>query len=248
MTIANTWLVLGASSAAARAFAREAARHGDNLLLAGRDAEDLERSAADARGRYGHKAEVLAFDATAFDHHAAVAAEARRRTDGRLNVFLAFGVMPEQGAMDADFQLARWTIDTNYTGAVSILSHLAPILEAQGGGRVVVLGSVAGDRGRLRNYLYGSTKAALHTYLQGLRARLGRAGVRVVTIKPGVLDTAMTWGLAKLPLMASPEVFARAAYRAAGYGPEVVYIPRAWQLIMTIIRAVPEAIFKKTNI
>lgn len=248
-TLGDAWLILGASSSVARAFARQVGRGGADLVLAGRDLEDMERTAADLRVRTGRTVEVMAFDATDTGAHAAFADAVAARCGGRLDVFLAFGLMPAQEDMDRDPALVRAIIDTNVTGTFSILAQLARVLEARRRGTLMVLGSVAGDRGRRRNYVYGATKAALHTYLQGLRARLFHAGVRVVTVKPGVLDTAMTWGLPKLPLMATPEAFARAAAKqAAASRREVVYIPAVWGLVMLILRAVPERLFKRTNI
>ncbi len=243
----ETWLILGGSSSVARAFAFEVAQEGADVILAGRDTEDLERTAADLKVRTGREATALAFDATAYDTHAAVVETCRARAE-RLNVFLAFGVMPSQEETNRDFALAKAMIETNYLGAVSILDRLAPVMEAQGRGHVVVLGSVAGDRGRLRNYLYGSTKAALHTYLEGLRARLYRSGVQVLTVKPGVLDTAMTWGLPRLPFPATPEAFARATLAHVKRGREIAYVPGIWRLIMLVIGLIPERFFKTTDI
>ncbi|UCH74302.1 MAG: SDR family oxidoreductase [Rhodospirillales bacterium] len=243
----QVWLVLGASSSVARAFARVAAEDGADLILAGRDLEDLKCTAADVVARTGRAAEVLDFDAEDLASHEGFAAEAVRRA-GFLNVFLTFGAMPEQEEIDADFALAERAIAVNYSGAVSVLHRLAPYLEAQGAGHVVVLSSVAGDRGRLKNYVYGSAKAGLNTYLQGLRARLFRKGVSVTTIKPGFMDTDMTWGLDGMFLVASPDEVARACLKAAKKRRHVVYVPFFWWGIMTIIRHIPEFIFKKMNI
>ena len=244
---AGTWLILGGSSSVARAFAFEVAQNGAAVMLAGRDTEDLERTAADLKVRTGAEASALAFDATDYDTHGDFAESCSGKAE-QLNVFLAFGTMPSQAETDGDFGLAKAMVETNYLGAVSILDRLAPVMEAQGQGHVVVLGSVAGDRGRLRNYLYGSTKAALHTYLEGLRARLFRSGVRVLTVKPGVLDTAMTWGLPRLPFPATPEAFARATLDHVKRGREIAYVPGIWRLIMLIIRHIPERLFKRTDI
>jgi len=112
----------------------------------------------------------------------------------------------------------------------------------------VALGSVAGDRGRLKNYVYGAAKAGLHTYLQGLRARGVRSGVQVVTVKPGFVDTAMTWGLPGMFLVASPDAIAAACLSAVAKKRDVIYAPFFWWGIMTIIRHIPERIFKKLNI
>jgi short-subunit dehydrogenase len=244
MTLERAWLVLGGSSAIARAFARVAAEAGSDLLLAGRDIEDLERTACDLRVRYGRQAEVVAFDATNFESHEAFVDTVRARAR-RLDVMLAFGLMPTQAAIDADPALGIQTIATTYTGAVSVLLRLAPLLEAQGDGCVVVVGSVAGDRGRVKNYVYGSAKAGLHAFTQGLRARLFRAGVCVTTVKPGFVDTAMTFGMRAGLLMASPEACARACLRHAARGREVVYYPPTWRLIMLIIKLIPEPIMKR---
>ncbi len=243
------WLVLGASSAIARAFARHAVRAGDSVVLAGRDAEDLAASAADLAIRGPGAAHALAFDARDHASHAAIAAHASELAgDQPLSVFLAFGAMPSQAEIDADFRVAWTTLDTNFVGAVSILQALAPLFEQRKTGRVVVLSSVAGDRGRLKNYVYGAAKAGLTTYLQGLRARLFRAGVPVTTVKPGFVDTVMTWGSPGMFLVASPDSVASTCYAAAKKGREEIYVPFFWWGIMTIIRHIPERIFKKLSI
>jgi decaprenylphospho-beta-D-erythro-pentofuranosid-2-ulose 2-reductase len=246
MTLERAWLVLGGSSAIARAFARVAAEEGSDVLLAGRDLEDLERTARDLRVRYGRAAEAIAFDATDVASHAAFVETVRSRAD-RLDVMLAFGLMPTQPSIDVDPRLGLEAIAATYTGAASVLLHLTPALERQGEGRVIVVGSVAGDRGRLKNYVYGSAKAGLHAFAQGLRARLFRAGVQVTTVKPGFIDTAMTFGMKTGPLMASPEACARACLRQARRGREVAYYPPVWRLIMLIIKHIPEPLMKRMS-
>jgi NAD(P)-dependent dehydrogenase (short-subunit alcohol dehydrogenase family) len=248
----QTWLVLGASSSIARAFALEAAAGGANVVLAGRDFDDLNRSAADIRIRHNVGVAAVAFDAVAVESHDGFVEQVFRCAaafgGGSLNVFLVFGLMPDQSAIDRDPDLAQPTIQATYAGAVSVLHRLAPRLEAQGEGRVVVLGSVAGDRGRIKNYVYGSAKAGLHAYLQGLRNRLFRSGVTVTTVKPGFVDTTMTWGMPGLFLVATPQACARACLRYAAKGAEVRYFPWFWWIIMTIIRSIPEPLFKRLSI
>lgn len=244
----DCWLILGASSSIARAFARAVAERGDRVLLAGRDQDDLARTAADLGIRYGVECEILEFDALAFDRHADFAALVEARAFGSLNVFLAFGTMVDQSQIDRSPSLARLVLDTNLGGAISILSHLAPVMEAQGKGRIVVIGSVAGDRGRRGNHVYGAAKAGLHAYCQGLRARLFRSGVTLTTIKPGFVDTSMTWGLPGLFLVASPAACARACLRHADRGAGVRYVPAFWWGIMTTIRLIPEPLFKRLSI
>lgn len=246
-TFLRTWLILGPSSAAARAFAHRAAASGARIILAGRDTEDLRAQASDLALRHGVPTLVQPFDALDLASHPEFAIHCAAQSDGQLNIFAAIGVMPEQEAVDRDRDLLRQTIDTNFTGLVSVLAAFTPALESQRGGTVMVMGSVAGDRGRPRNYLYGATKAALHTWLQGHAARLSRSGVRVVCIKAGVIDTAMTWALPKLPFMAGPETFAKSAWALAERGPQAAYVPRIWQLVMLVIRGVPVPIFNKMN-
>jgi short-subunit dehydrogenase len=139
-------------------------------------------------------------------------------------------------------------VEANFTGATTVLAALAPVLEAQRQGVVVALGSVAGDRGRPRNYLYGATKAALLTYLQGYAARMSRSGVRVLCLKAGPVDTAMTWPLPKLPFMTTPRAFAAGAWKLAQKGGGGAYLPRIWWPVMTIIRTLPTRIFNKLDI
>jgi decaprenylphospho-beta-D-erythro-pentofuranosid-2-ulose 2-reductase len=239
------WLVLGASSSVARAFARLAASGGADLILAGRDLDDIERSAADARLRGGGHVDVRSFDAADRASHASFVAALPERP---LNVFLAFGLLHPQAAAERDPGLAEAMIDVNYLGAVSVLGRLAPVMAAHGSGAIVVLSSVAGDRGRPSNYIYGSAKAGLNVYLQGLRAKLAGAGISVTTVKPGFLDTAMTWGLPGMFLVASPEACAAACLRYAAKGRDVAYFPAFWRLIMAIIKAIPEIIFKRLRL
>jgi decaprenylphospho-beta-D-erythro-pentofuranosid-2-ulose 2-reductase len=245
---AETWLVLGASSAIARAFARLVARRGHDVILAGRDREDLETLAKDLTVRGAAAAHVLGFDALDTAAHDQFARDCRRLAPGRLCVFLAFATMDDQAAVDAAPDLALATINAGFSGAVSVLHRLAPDLEAQEGGHVIVLGSVAGDRGRRKNYVYGASKAGLHTYLQGLRARLFRHGVTVTTVKPGFVDTAMTFGRPGLFLVAPPQAIAEASLKAALKGRDEIYAPWFWALIMLIIKSIPERVMKRLDI
>jgi short-subunit dehydrogenase len=240
-------LIVGGSSAVGRAFARRAAAAGADLLLAGRDHEDLRRTAADAMIRSACKAQVIDFDAEDFDKHQDFVDTCLGKAE-HLNVFLLIGAMPRQQAIDQDFELARRTVQVNYLGSVSLLGRLAPHMEQHGAGRIVVLSSVAGDRGRLKNYVYGSAKGALNLYLQGLRARLCRRGVSVTTVKAGFLDTAMSYGAPGLFLVASPEACAAACWRFAEQRKDVAYFPFFWRGVMAMIRFIPEPVFKRLNI
>lgn len=243
----GTWIILGASSSMGRSFAASLAAKGDDIVLAGRDMDDMARTAGDIHISTGRTVDVVKFDATDYQGHQAFAAAMAQKI-GIINVVLLFGLMPEQDEMDVDVSKALSCIEATFTGAVSILHHLAPVMETRGGGTIIGVGSVAGDRGRLKNYVYGSAKAGLHTYLAGLRNRLGRSGIHVMTVKPGFVDTSMTWGLPGLFLVASPDQVADSCIKAAAKGRDEIYVPWFWWGIMTIIRNVPEKIFKKLSI
>jgi short-subunit dehydrogenase len=244
-----TVLVLGAASAIARAVAGELARRGFDLLLAGRDREELDRVAADLSLRYGVKAQGRAFDALAFDSHRAFV-EACRETsrDSMAGAVLCFGYLGEQSAAQNDPGEARRVLDTNLVGAVSILSLLANHFEEKRGGFLCALSSVAGDRGRQSNYVYGAAKAGLTVFLQGLRNRLFPSGVSVTTIKPGFVDTQMTWGRPGLFLVASPQAAAKRIVEAALKGEDQAYVPRFWWPVMLLIRLIPEKLFKRMKL
>ncbi len=236
------WVILGASSALARAFAHKVAGLGADVIVAGRDLDDLSATAADLKIRYGVDSHVLSFDAADTASHDGAVARITELATKPISVFLAFAVMPTQDEIDADPDKAVVTTQTGYVGAVSILHRLAPVLETQGEGRVIGIGSVAGDRGRLKNYVYGSAKAGLHTYLQGLRARLYAKNVMVTTIKPGFVDTPMTWG-DKGPIpIASPDAAATQILKVSDKGKGSAYVPGFWFFILTIVRFIPEKI------
>ncbi len=242
----GTWLVLGASSAMARAFARALAERGAALLLAGRDHDDLERSAADARARGARSAEAASFDARRPAGWPELLARLEA-AEGPIGIAVFVGSMPAQAQIDADPALIDGVVADNFAGPARFLQLAAPLLERRGGW-VVGVGSVAGDRGRLGNYVYGAAKAGFATYLSGLRNRLGRAGVPVLTVKPGFVDTAMTWPLDGMFLVAPPERVAADILRALEKRRDVIYTPWFWRLIMAIIRAIPERIFKRLSI
>lgn len=242
----DTWLILGASSALARAFARRVAHAGARLLLAGRDIVDLDACAADLRTRFDADVETLVFDAVAHETHEAVAE--RLAAAERPNVLLAFAVMSDQAALEQQPSTAAAVFDSNLAGAATILLRLLPILETSHGARVVVVGSVAGDRGRKRNYVYGASKAGLHALVSGYRGRLHRAGVSVTLVKAGPFDSAMTFGRTDLRNVAAVDAVARDCWRAAQRRRSVAYSPALWRWIMTAVKAIPEPIFKRLDL
>lgn len=243
----ETWVILGGSSAMARAFARALAARGAGVILAGRDREDLAATAADCRLRGAPLAEAVDFDARDPAGFAAIL-DRLAGLEGTISAAVFTGSMPPQAEIDADPALIEGVVADSFTGPARFLQALAPLLEDRGGGTVVGVGSVAGDRGRLGNYVYGAAKAAFHTYLSGLRNRLGRSGVQVLTVKPGFVDTAMTWGLPGLFLVAAPDAVAATILRAVDRRRHVIYVPGFWWLIMLVIRTIPEPVFRRLKI
>ena len=245
--MSETWIILGATSTIARCFARMVADRGDGVLLCGRDTDDMEATAADCAARGAALAEVLAFDARDAATFGPILDRARA-LDGTMSAAIFVGSMPSQEEIDANPSLIAGVVTDSHSGPAEFLTRLAPLLEERGAGTVAGVGSVAGDRGRLGNYVYGSAKAGFHAYLSGLRNRLGRSGVHVITVKPGTVDTAMTWGMDKLPFLAPPEKVASDILKAADKKKDVIYTPLIWWPVMTVIRAIPERVFKKMQI
>ena len=243
----QTWIILGATSSMARALSRALAEKGHALLLAGRDIDDIARLAADCRSRGATLAEAVAFDARKPETFTPLI-EKLADQESLLNAAVFVGTMPEQASIDADPSLVDGTVIDSFSGPARFLQMMAPLIEARGGGCVVGVGSVAGDRGRVGNYVYGAAKAGFHTYLSGLRNRLNRSGAHVVTVKPGFVDTAMTWGIEGMFLVAPPEKVAADILRAVEKKRNVIYTPFFWRYIMLIIRSIPEPIFKKLSI
>ncbi len=241
-------LILGATSSIGRALGAELARRGHALLLAGRSEAELERLSSDLRVR--HEAEVghLQLDARNFASHPAFIEKALNRLGALQGVIWLIGELGTQPGDSRDPEAARQLIETNFCAAVSLLAPLANYLEEQGSGFIAGYSSVAGDRGRQSNYAYGAAKGGLALYLQGLRNRLEPRGVRVYTLKPGFVDTAMTYGLKGLFLVASPQQIAASTVRLLRRPSGVYYLPWFWRWIMLIIRLIPETIFKRLRL
>jgi short-subunit dehydrogenase len=237
---------LGATSAIASALAREFATHKFDLVLGGRDREELSALASDLSLRYGIRAGVLPLDALDTQTHASTLrsflAEAGNDLEG---VVVCMGYLGDQAKGQCDGEEARRILETNFTGCVSALNILANHFEPRRAGFICAISSVAGDRGRQSNYLYGAAKAGLSAYLQGLRNRLFHAHVKVLTVKPGFVDTHMTYGRSGLFLVASPESVAKGIFRAIVKEKDVVYLPWFWRPIMLVVRSIPEGIFKR---
>jgi len=239
-------LILGALSDIARATAHRFAKDGHPILLAARQADRLEADRADLQVRYGVLVTVHEFDVLATESHAAFVDSLPALPEIAV---CAVGLLGKQEDDEHDAAAAVRVIRTNFEGPASILAVLADRFEARGSGVLVGISSVAGERGRASNYIYGSSKAGFTAYLSGLRNRLAKRGVHVVTVLPGFVDTAMTAGMdLPKPLTAQPTEVAEAIQRAVQGKKNTVYARRIWQLIMLVIRSIPEGIFKKLSI
>ena len=243
----NTWIILGATSTIAKAFTRSVAEQGAHVILAGRRMDDLSATAADAEGRGAAGTTTVMFDARDPATFQAILDAAAAQT-GNVNCAVFVGSMPAQDAIDADPALLDGVIADSLTGPARFLQMLAPVLQAQGDGFVVGVGSVAGDRGRVGNYVYGAAKAGFATYLSGLRNALGRHGVHVLTVKPGPVDTAMTEGLGPQPFMTTADAVVADIHKALGKKRNTLYTKWIWWPVMTVIKLIPEPIFKKMSI
>lgn len=241
-------LIIGANSAMARACARLWAAQGHRLHLVARQQEPLAAHAADLLVRGAAAVSHAVLDANDMDRHDAALDTAVAALGGLDTVLIAYGTLSDQSACEQDVALTLRELQTNGLTVIALATRLANRLEAQGSGTLAVIGSVAGDRGRQSNYVYGTAKGMVAIYLQGLRQRLYKTGVRVVTIKPGFVDTPMTQAFRKGPLWASPQTVSRGIVSAIERGTDVVYVPGFWRLIMVLIRSVPEALFKRLKL
>lgn len=241
-------LIIGATSAIAEATARLYAAQGHSLYLLGRNRQRLAAMAADLKVRGAAEVHSQPFDALRLGEHSRLVAGAFKALQQVDIALVAHGVLPEQEACQQDFDAALASFNANAISVLSLLTQLANRLEAQGGGALAVITSVAGDRGRQSNYIYGAAKSMVSTFLQGLRNRLHGAGVEVLDVKPGFVDTPMTAGRPKGLLWASPQQVARGLAAAIAKRKTVAYLPWFWRWIMLAIRLVPEAVFRRLKL
>ena len=241
-------LIIGATSAIAHAVARRYAARAARFYLLARRIDLLADNADDLRVRGASEVRVGSFEAADFDSHPAVIEAAFAAYDGFDKVLVAHGVLPDQGRCEVSVEAALASFDINARSVVSLLTLLAERLHRQGSGVIGVISSVAGERGRASNYVYGASKAAVSAFAAGLRHRLHASKVRVVTILPGIVDTPMTAGLKRGALWAKPETVAADIETALDKGSSVIYTPSIWRLIMAVIRFLPEAVFVRTKL
>ena len=236
-------LVIGATSAIAEATERLLAARGDALYLVGRNEKMLAEIAADLVVRGCPRIATDALDANDLSAHEAMLMRAEGFLGGIDIALLAYGTLPDQKRCESSVELTVRELHTNAISVVALLTRLANRMERQRAGIIAVVSSVAGDRGRGSNYVYGSAKALVTAFLSGLRQRLRPCGVAVVTIKPGFVDTPMTAAFGKGALWAKPERIGRGIVRALERKRSTVYLPWFWRPIMFVVRALPDSVF-----
>jgi short-subunit dehydrogenase len=241
-------MIVGATSAIAHETAKHFAAQGASLYLVGRNADKLSTVAADLKVHGAKAVETAIVDLADLKRHPALIAAAIQALGGLDAALIAHGTLGDQDQAEADVEVMLREFTTNGLSYLSLLTILANHFEAQKRGTIAVISSVAGERGRGSNYVYGAAKGAVSLFTQGVRNRLSKAGVNVVTIKPGFVDTPMTATLKKNPLYANPRSVGKRIHAAMIKGEDVVYVPFFWAVIMMIIRNIPERIFKKLGL
>lgn len=241
-------LILGATSAIAHETAKNFAVDGADVVLVARNEAKLKLVRDDLLVRGAKSATAITADLSDISNHAALLDQVNTTLGGLDAVLIAHGTLGDQATSQASLDTTLQEFTTNGLSYISLLTLLGNQFEAQRQGCIAVISSVAGDRGRGSNYVYGSAKSAVTAFTSGLRNRLSKVGVAVVTIKPGFVDTPMTAHIKKNALFAKPEAVGKRIYQAMVKGEAVVYVPWFWQYVMMIIRAVPEGIFKKLSL
>ena len=241
----KTILIIGANSAIAKATARLYAQEQCQLYLLGRDTATLAEQKADLEIRGAASVDFAPFDATHFAIHEAVIDQALDILGHIDIVLICHGSLPDQSLCEVDFDAASEAFKVNALSVISLLNILAQKMQQQNNGSIAVVTSVAGDRGRQSNYVYGASKGMVSLYLQGLRGRLFPFNVNVIDIKPGFVDTPMTSHIKKGALWASPEQVAHCIVKGIDRNKPTVYAPYFWRYIMQIVCSIPESIFKK---
>ena len=241
-------LIVGAGSAIAEATARIFAARGDALYLVGRKRQVLEAMAMDLKVRGAPVVGIEVLDANNLTEHEPMLDRAEAQLGGLDTVLIAHGTLSDQKACESSAELTVRELTTNAISIAALLTPLAARFEARREGAIAVISSVAGDRGRQSNYVYGSAKSLVSTFTSGMRQRLAKSGVAVITIKPGFVDTPMTAAFRKGVLWAAPQQVALGIVRAIDRSASVVYLPGFWRPIMAVIRAIPERVFLRLKL
>jgi hypothetical protein len=242
-------LMIGATSAIAEATARRFAATGARFYLVGRNADRLAAIARDLEIRSGQPVTSESLDLDQLDQHPALLERASQALGGIDLALIAHGTLPDQTACQQSVATTLVALHTNALSVISLATLLANDFEQRGRGTLIAISSVAGERGRQSNYVYGAAKGMVNLFLQGLRNRLFKSGVRVITVKPGFVDTPMTAAFEKKGLLwAQPDQIAQGIVAAVDRGRDELYLPWFWRWIMLIIRHIPESVFKRLKL
>lgn len=240
--------IIGATSAIAYETAKCFAHDGAELFLVARSSEKLATLAGDLQVRGAKRIETCQLDLNEIERHQELFDTILSKL-GELDIlFIAHGTLGNQHKCELSVDETLKELTTNFTSVISLLTISANYFEQRKRGCIAVISSVAGDRGRGSNYVYGTAKGAVTIFLQGLRNRLAKSNVVVLTIKPGFVDTPMTAGIKKGPLFAQPGAIGQGIYKAMQQGKDVVYLPGFWRLIMFVVKALPEGAFKRLSL
>ncbi|MEF2147696.1 SDR family oxidoreductase [Aquilutibacter rugosus] len=238
-------LIIGATSAIAEMVARIYAKRGDRLFIVGRSEPKLSTIASDLGVRGANEIHSFVSDLADIDAQHSMLDAAWSALGGIDVVLIAHGTLPDQDRCATSLEYSLREFNVNGTSVIALSQQLADRLGA--GSVLAVISSVAGDRGRASNYLYGSAKAAVTAYLSGLGQSIKAKGIAVLTIKPGFVDTPMTAAFKKGALWAKPDAVAKSIVRAIDRRKSVAYVPGFWWFIMTIIKSIPEFVFRRIN-
>jgi short-subunit dehydrogenase len=240
--------IFGATSKIAEETAKNFAKDGANFYLIGRDLSKLEIVKKDLLARGAGKLELEQCDALDWEkHHTSL--ENADKALGQIDlVFIAYGTLPNNEAIRHSTEKVLEEFNINCNSIISLCTVASKYFEEKGSGTIAVISSVAGERGRQSNFIYGAAKSGVSAYLQGLRNRLFEKGIKVITIKPGMVDTPMTADMKKGLLFANPSSVGKEIYKGILAGRDIMFVPKYWKLIMGIIKSIPESIFKKLKL
>lgn len=245
----NNIIVIGAASAIAQAFIERMAVGENKLFLVARDKNKLNTIKNDLRIKKNTNIATFVLDVNDHNNHDEMFNTAKSYLDRIDIILMSHGTLPDQEECEEKIETAVFEFRTNAISTIALCLKAAKIFEEQKSGLLAVITSVAGDRGRQSNYIYGSAKGAVNIFLQGLRNRLTKSGVTVLTIKPGFVDTPMTANLPKNPLFSKSKTIASGIAKAINKNrSKEIYLPGYWRIIMFIIKSIPGKIFNKLSL